>query len=201
MEYIKKANVKYSYSRPKKNITGLRFNQLEALEWLGFKEVGSLKKRRSIYKCLCSCGNLCEVTQTDISSGNVKSCGCRMKEVKKIHYKGENWGSIGVILNNYKQSAKRHKRDFFLSRDEFVAIITSDCYYCGLRPNTEKKAPNTFDKSFLYNGIDRVDNLKGYTLENCVPCCTKCNFFKRDIHQEEFLEMIKNIYLWRIQSN
>lgn len=27
----------------------------------------------------------------------------------------------------------------------------------------------------LKSGIDRVENDKGYILDNCVPCCAQCN--------------------------
>jgi hypothetical protein len=32
-----------------------------------------------------------------------------------------------------------------------------------------------------YNGIDRVDNEKGYLVENCVPCCFTCNSLKKSV--------------------
>lgn len=198
MKYTKEANVKYSYSRPKKDITGMKFNQLEVLEWLGFKEVGLQGKRRSVYKCKCSCGNECNVTQTDLKSGNVKSCGCRLKD-NKTSYKGQNYSTISAIFNNYRQSAKRHDRKFELTREQVVSLIASDCYYCGDSPKLEKKSQNKWDKPLMYNGIDRVDNSEGYTVKNTVPCCMSCNFLKKDISQDEFLNIIKKIYLCRIQ--
>lgn len=47
---------------------------------------------------------------------------------------------------------------------------------------------------FYYQGIDRKDNLKGYSKENCVSCCKRCNRAK-DVHnQASFLEWIKLVY-------
>lgn len=45
-----------------------------------------------------------------------------------------------------------------------------------------------------HNGIDRVDSSKGYTLDNCVPCCSKCNYAKHEMSVEEFKEYITNVY-------
>ena len=41
---------------------------------------------------------------------------------------------------------------------------------------------------FIYNGLDRVDNNLPHTLENCVTCCKHCNYAKRDMSQQKFLE-------------
>ena len=46
----------------------------------------------------------------------------------------------------------------------------------------------------FYNGIDRVDNNRGYEIENVVPCCTSCNSAKMDLSKEDFLCRIKRCY-------
>jgi hypothetical protein len=38
-----------------------------------------------------------------------------------------------------------------------------------------------------------VDNTKGYTKENCVPCCKICNRLKSDLTKEEFEEYQKRV--------
>ena len=43
-------------------------------------------------------------------------------------------------------------------------------------------------------GIDRVDNSLGYTLENSVSCCSKCNYMKKTLNVENFLLHIAKIY-------
>lgn len=43
-------------------------------------------------------------------------------------------------------------------------------------------------------GIDRLDNSKNYTTENCVPCCGCCNRMKMDLTLPFFIEQIKRIY-------
>mgnify|MGYP001576714000 CR=1 FL=1 len=51
------------------------------------------------------------------------------------------------------------------------------------------------EKEVFNIGIkNRVDNSKGYVLNNCVPCCGNCNYIKRDKNHEEFLELISKIY-------
>lgn len=46
---------------------------------------------------------------------------------------------------------------------------------------------------FIYQGIDRLDNQKGYEIENCIPCCYVCNKAKGNRNQKEFIEHCKVI--------
>jgi hypothetical protein len=46
---------------------------------------------------------------------------------------------------------------------------------------------------WTYNGLDRIDNAKPYTMENVVPCCATCNRAKLNLTVEEFLARIKSI--------
>ena len=44
------------------------------------------------------------------------------------------------------------------------------------------------------NGVDRIDSSLGYTIDNCVACCDKCNYAKHDLSTEDFKEWIIKIY-------
>jgi len=54
--------------------------------------------------------------------------------------------------------------------------------------------------SYKYNGVDRFNNNKGYELDNCVPCCWKCNNAKNNMNISEFKEWIYRIYTYYYQS-
>jgi hypothetical protein len=54
--------------------------------------------------------------------------------------------------------------------------------------------------TFIYNGIDRVDNNKGYTIENCVPCCTAVNYAKLDMSYSDFIQLCKEVTQKQINS-
>ena len=61
---------------------------------------------------------------------------------------------------------------FELSAAELNAIREGPCAYCGLGER---------------NGVDRTDNDIGYTLDNCVPCCSECNYMKNSFPLGVFL--------------
>ena len=46
----------------------------------------------------------------------------------------------------------------------------------------------------MYNGIDRLNPENGYSIENCVPCCSTCNYMKHTQQTSDFLEHVKKIY-------
>lgn len=43
-------------------------------------------------------------------------------------------------------------------------------------------------------GIDRIDNNKHYTNDNCKGCCGLCNYMKKDYDLDEFIGHIHKIY-------
>jgi|ERR1035437_4677476 hypothetical protein len=79
----------------------------------------------------------------------------------------------------YKHSAKSTHREFTLSMEEFMTFWQKSCFYCGNIP--------------LTIGLDRIDNDKGYTIENIVSCCTTCNLMRKTLSQEIFINHCKLI--------
>ena len=89
--------------------------------------------------------------------------------------------TIGSLYSKYNCECKRRKCiEFELSKTEFALLISSPCYYCG-------------ELQEHFNGIDRVDNAKGYTTENSVSCCEWCNRMKLTFTKEQFINKCKQI--------
>lgn len=108
-------------------------------------------------------------------------------------------GYRSYLMRTYVTGAKNRGHEFNLTKEQFEDIITKNCYYCGKEPQpaTEeqlRKRGNIKQPTFYYNGIDRLDSSKGYVLDNCVPCCTTCNYMKRTLSVDEFYNQIKSIY-------
>jgi hypothetical protein len=47
---------------------------------------------------------------------------------------------------------------------------------------------------FIYNGLDRVDSMKGHTPDNVVPCCYRCNCAKNNMSFNDFISHIEKMY-------
>lgn len=86
------------------------------------------------------------------------------------------------IFCEYRSRAKKKGIDFAIDEETFRVLMMRPCTYCGRKPKRD------------CNGLDRVDNSKGYTLDNVVPCCRLCNWTKRNLDLGEFICHVKKIH-------
>lgn len=89
------------------------------------------------------------------------------------------------LVNDLRYKARQRGIEWQLSNVEAYRLITGECVYCGYTPDWPNERI----------GIDRVNNFKGYTIENSVACCTTCNSAKMSRTMDEFKEWVKRIYL------
>lgn len=144
-------------------------------------------RRYTLYECLCDCGK--EVTTALI---NAKSCGCFQKEdVAERSRKALGFAAKTAVLNYYKRNAKTRGYEWALSREQFEKLTSSNCHYCRVLPEDLFVTPE--GSKFCRNGIDRLDNEKGYTEENSVACCKICNRAKGTLSYETFLTWISKV--------
>ena len=167
--------------RPYKDISGEVFGNLKVIG-KNFK-----RKNKTLYwdlKCLV-CGNICYAQSSDLKRGRVNYCSkCNNKKSKLMPYRN--------LYENYKRGAKNRNLEWALNFELFYTLIKSKCNYCGYPPKQILWKGGWKNKA-IYNGLDRVDNKKGYTKSNTVTCCKFCNFAKNNLNVEEFLSWLKFI--------
>lgn len=182
----------------RKDLTGLRFGQLYVVKFAEEK----LPRVAGRWLCRCDCGTEKFIFGSELTRSSEKtiSCGCfgKNRRGNARRYVDRSIPAINAALNVAIQSARRRNHAFCLSREEWLALVTKPCYYCGCeKSNTYSRGSSVF----RYNGIDRLDSNFGYTPENCVPCCKICNLAKRSLSEHDFLEKIKKIYEFRNLAN
>lgn len=98
---------------------------------------------------------------------------------EKIRAYGE---TLNARFARCKSSAKSRNIAFYLSKDEYEKLYCGSCYYCS----------DLFGCRVKWSGgLDRLDSLKPYILENVVSCCSQCNSLKgKDFSPEETLAMV-----------
>lgn len=125
-------------------------------------------------------------------------CRALMSKIGKEH--GANNGRKGALppydkalrhrFRYYKYGAIRRGHAWEFSLDDFAALVTRECWYCGVEPmhTTPRCSPDV-----KFNGVDRVDNSVGYISGNVVSCCGDCNRAKRIMSVDSFLAMARRI--------
>jgi len=171
----------------KLDLTNKRFGRLIAI-----KDIGISKSRGRLWECLCDCGSVVRINAGDLNSGCTKSCGCLRRETNsKVHRLPGDLAGFNSLFYEYNNRGKIFK----LTKQEFKILTKQDCFYCGKKPFSKRKSRlNSNSPAYIYNGLDRIDNNKGYIRNNVVPCCGLCNKMKSNLSQQEFLKHIHKIH-------
>jgi hypothetical protein len=149
----------------------------------------SERKRNGLvaWICKCDCGETKSVIGSDLrTKGGIRSCGCIV-------------GSHGhetvfdTLVARYKRQAAQRGYEWSISDEEAKEMTKKKCFYCGCEPYQRSGAKRR-GEPIIYNGIDRVDNSKGYVPGNCVPCCGMCNQMKMAFSIDDFKSRIVSIY-------
>jgi hypothetical protein len=156
------------------------------------------KKRQDPNLCL-DCG--CKLTDNTRAKGKndklLRRCNPCYEKLKKYesqraprerNYKAEAFTNKYVIWNHYVKNAKKRNINFTLSKNIFNSLIIQKCFYCNYIKDSE------------VNGIDRIDNNKGYIEDNVVSCCQNCNTMKGSQHPLEFIDKLQMINIFKITN-
>lgn len=180
---------------------GDKFYHLEVISPPFFETHSNGKKRKKLL-CRCVCG-IEKVFRYDSfvcknEIDRAKSCGCKHTYRNNFNaQKRRKPESVyRYIYEQYQSGAKTRNINFNLTKEEYIEIVKKECFYCG--DPAPIKQPHRGKNRYVgvpvpYNGIDRIDSMRGYEKENCVPCCTKCNYMKSDMNVSSFMEHILKI--------
>lgn len=145
-----------------KNLINKRFNQLTVLSYSHKQSI-----KHHIWNCLCDCGNYTKVSQTHLTTGHTKSCGCFAKNNHYIHGMSNTrfhniWAKMKYRCRNKSDNTYKHYGgrgimvcDRWLKFSNFL-----DDMYVSYKEHCKKYGKNE-------TTIDRINNDKGYFLDNC----------------------------------
>ena len=167
----------------KRDISNQRFERLVA--------ICPVEKTRSgtKWECACDCGKTAFVLYSALNTGRQKSCGCYQWEIRQKPF-GQ--AAANKILRHYKTSARKRDLPFNITDEVFFRLTKQPCFYCGCEPSSEYSG-KSLNGGYVYNGVDRADNARGYELDNVVSCCGLCNMMKKTMSQEDFINKCKEV--------
>jgi len=163
------------------DMKGKRFGKLIAIDKVRIKNRNGL-----FWECNCDCGNKTTAFGGHLRAGRRVSCGCAGKD---------NFEKTGLrrLYRMYQYKSKKRNKEFSLSVEQFGILIKRNCFYCNMEPLQVLEQVKSGDAHITYNGIDRKDSDLGYTFDNSVTCCKRCNFSKSNMKFEEWMLHIKKI--------
>lgn len=101
---------------------------------------------------------------------------------------------IRRLVTLYRSRAKRRTYPYELSNEQMHDLVTAPCTYCGsIGSNTLKY----IGVEFRYNGVDRIDNQKGYVPGNVQTSCSFCNSLRGSMPSRTWGSFINSVSEWR----
>jgi len=183
---------------------GQRFGKVVVTSFSHSEKRDKKEREYYFYNYKCDCGNEGVTGKHTLLQAKDYSCkACRgvdlgiRSKVSSKKYDDPVEAKCSIVYSNYKSRAKRKGWGMSLNFEEFKNLVTQDCHYCGLEPKMCRmdRAKSRQGLSRVYfNGIDRLDSMEGYTLDNSVTCCEDCNKAKRNLSPEQFLELVRRIF-------
>lgn len=122
------------------------------------------------WNCVCDCGTKKIVATAQLVNGRTKSCGCWKRELANSYRRLRPYEAT---FNVVRGVARNYNHEFSITYDDYITLIENNkvCHYCD---DIIPWQPFCAGKSNAYY-LDRKDNNIGYTKENCVVCCSRCN--------------------------
>lgn len=172
-------------------------------KWTYLKEVEIRKygkTNRRIIEVQCDCGRKKEVQLNNVSGGHSLCCGYSPCVMVYNRNKRSVETTYNALFYAYKKGARDRGFSFELDINQFKSFLDKNCFYCGDEPKSVYRILNSKTGEvragipIIYNGVDRINNLIGYTIDNSVTCCETCNRMKTNHDYEFFLDHVKKIY-------
>lgn len=168
-------------------------------EWTVVEKAGYNKHKALLWRVSCSCGSIALRTKNNLKHSN--SCGCKTKERMSLARRGKpstarkayGVSTFNMLRRRYVNRAKEKDIEYSLSDNFLKDTFKKDCMYCGSPPKSVMRTKETYGE-YVYNGLDRIDSSQGYTEDNVVACCTRCNQMKNDMSVPEFFKKIGEVY-------
>ena len=148
-----------------KDLTGQRFGRLVVIE-----RVGSDNQKRATWLCRCDCGCETIVASSYLINGDIRSCGCTKKErmIKQNTRHGKAQTRLYGVWGNMIQRCTDTRQKFY-NLYGGRGITVCEEWLRDFQAFYDWAMANGYDENAPRGQctIDRIDNDKGYSPDNC----------------------------------
>lgn len=162
------------------DLSGQRFGRLTVVERAGSYVSPDKKQSHALWLCICDCGNTSIVRAGMLRCGHIQSCGCLHREAfdKARTKHGKEGTRLYVVWSAMKQRCYNPSHKSY-PRYGGNGITICDEWRDNFQAFYDWAMTNGYDDNAPTGQctIDRIDNSKGYSPDNCrwVDQKTQCN--------------------------
>lgn len=160
--------------RKMEDLKGKKFGELTVLR----KSEKKTKDNRTMWLCLCSCGQTKSVRPSDLKRGQAKSCGCKQGR-PKAKLSGKRFSRLTVIKESHQDKRKQVIWECKCDCGSFTKVSTNNlnsgntkscgCYEKDMARNAAKK--RMIGKTFGRLKVVSLHNGEGDLLWDCECLC------------------------------
>ncbi len=145
-----------------------------------------------IFNCVCICGNIVQIKGYSLKTDNTQTCGCQSRKCGKNHPLYRGYEEINhVFWLSILRGAKERNLEVTVSIEDVWQLFLKQNRKCALTgiPLIFGKTRKSWKTTTA--SLDRIDNDKGYLLDNIQWIHKDLNIMKRHHSQNEFINWCK----------
>ena len=160
------------------------------------ERAGSDRRKNAVWRCVCECGNYVNAASFTLTRGTKKSCGCLRRETTSRRSFTGGQFVPGTYWARIQHQANVRNIPLSINLSDIEAQWVKQQGKCGLtgrslifhKWNTRTK---TYEGGTA--SLDRVDNSRGYDVDNIMWLHKDVNMMKKEYPLTYFLQLCEEI--------
>jgi dTDP-4-amino-4,6-dideoxygalactose transaminase len=170
------------------DLTGRKIGDITVVRRSGYNIHGHI-----MWECRCECGKSYRLESTNLNRNIIHSC----QQCAMLRSKSGKWTGFREISGSYytglRHGAKTRNIEFAITIEQMWDKFIEQNRRCALS-GIELIFNSRGKKNDGNASLDRINNLKGYTVDNIQWVHKDINFMKQDYDEKYFIEMCKCVF-------